>query len=163
MKSLGRFALALVVAASVSLVLAPRPDAQEGVTLGSLVCKTQPGTKVKLFLSSSVAIECTFKTQAGQEHYKGELGFLGIDLSKKTAETLNFTVVGLTTNVKMGSHSLSGGYVGATISAGVYKKGYGSTQLVGGIKKSFSLVPSIDTFEGTGLTAGTTRMSLEPK
>lgn len=135
-------------------------EGQPGVQLGRLVCQSQPGTRVQYFLRTSVAIKCTFSTMSEKEKYKGEIGLLGVDLSKKSEETLYFTVVGLTENVKMGSHSLSGDYVGASISAGVIKTGVGTTQFVGGLEKSFSLVPSLDTFKGAGITAGVSRMKL---
>lgn len=149
-------ALSLIPWMSTDSFAASTPGAQ----LGSLVCKSQPGTRVQFFLRSSVAIKCTFKSPTGEEKYKGEIGLLGVDLSKKSEETLNFTVVGVSANVKMGSHSLAGDYVGASLSAGVIKTGVGTTQFVGGIKKSFSLVPSLDTFKGTGISAGVSRMKL---
>ncbi len=165
MKIARRIALMLFITSLAGVFSLPAARAAEGpgVSLGSLTCKTLPGTRVRLLLSSSVAIECTFKTAAGQEQYKGEIGFLGVDLSKKSEETLHFTVLGLAADIKMGSHSLAGGYAGASVAAGLVEKGYGSTQFVGGVKKSLSLVPSIDTFKGTGISAGVSRMHLEPK
>lgn len=133
-----------------------------GVQLGQLTCKTLPGTKVQRFLTSSVAVNCTFKTPHGEERYKGEMGLLGIDLSKKSQETLYFTVVGVVSDVRIGKHSLVGEYLGTSASVGIVEKGYGSTSFVGGVKKSFSLVPSLDTFKGTGITAGASRMHLDP-
>lgn len=154
----------VIAAAVVSLTawMSPQAFAEKtpGGQLGSLVCKSRPGTRVQFFLRSSVAVKCTFKTNKGQESYKGEIGLLGIDLSKKSEETLYFTVLGVTEDVEMGSHTLRGDYVGASVSAGVYKEGAGSTQFVGGVKKSFSLVPSLDTFKGTGITVGVSRMKL---
>lgn len=139
-----------------------RAAEQAGVNLGSLTCKSKPGTGVQLLLVSSVAIECTFKTPAGEEKYKGEIGFLGVDLSRKDEQTLLFTVVGLTRNVKIGTHSLEGDYLGASVAAGILGQGVGSTALVGGVRKSFNLVPSADTFKGAGISAGGTRMHLAP-
>ena len=136
--------------------------AAEGVNLGNLTCATKPGTAVQLLLVSSVAVECTFKTAAGEETYKGEIGFLGVDLSRKDSQTLLFTVGGLTANVKMGSHSLKGDYIGASVAAGILGQGVGTTALIGGLQRSFNLVPSVDTFKGAGISAGGTRMSLEP-
>lgn len=135
---------------------------QAGVNLGSLTCKTKPGTGVQLLLVSSVSVECTFKTAGGEEMYKGEIGFLGVDLSRKDEQTLLFTVVGLTGDVKMGAHSLQGDYLGASVAAGILGKGAGTTALIGGVKKSLNLVPSVDTFKGAGISAGGTRMHLEP-
>lgn len=133
---------------------------EPGIQVGSLVCKSKPGTRVQFFLRSSVAVSCTFKTPSGQEKYKGEIGLLGIDLSQKSQETLYFTVLGVGTDVKMGSHSLKGDYVGASISIGIVKEGVGTTQFVGGINNSFNLVPSLDTFKGTGISVGVSRLKL---
>lgn len=152
----------LSVSLALGLPAAGAAEKKDGVQLGSLVCKSKPGTRVQYFLRSSVAIECTFKTAKGMEKYKGEIGFLGIDLSKKSEETLNFTVLGLTTDINMGSHTLAGDYAGASVSVGVYKEGVGTTQFVGGLHKNFSLVPSLDTFKGTGISAGVSRMKIIP-
>ena len=161
MRTFRRIAFAVIV---VSLVAWMNPlafaEKHAGAQLGSLVCKSKPGTRVQFFLRSSVAVQCTFKTPKGQESYKGEIGLLGFDLSKKSEETLYFTVLGVAANIEMGSHSLSGEYVGASLSVGIVKKGYGTTQFVGGVKKGFSLVPSLDTFKGTGISAGVSRMKL---
>ena len=149
---------------SVSLALGPSvagaAEKKEGGQLGSLVCKSKPGSRVQYFLRTSVAINCTFKTAKGMEKYKGEIGFLGIDLSKKSEETLNFTVMGLTTDINMGSHTLAGDYSGASASVGIYKEGVGTNVFVGGVQNNFSLVPSLDTFKGTGISAGVSRMKL---
>lgn len=69
---------------------------------------------------------------------------LGLDLRERNESTLFFTVIGLAKDVRIGQHSLAGGYVGASISASI-DKGFGSTQFVGGLKRSFSLIPSLDT------------------
>ncbi len=161
MKIFCQIAVALLVASLASWANPPVFAAnQPGVQLGRLVCKSLPGSRVQFFFRTSVAIKCTYKNPNGQETYKGEIGLLGIDLSKKSQETLNFTVVGLAGNNKMGSHSLAGDYVGASISVSIIKEGIGSTQFVGGINKSFTLVPSLDTFKGTGISAGVSRIKL---
>ena len=155
----------VLLAVSLALLVGSYPAgaaAQGGVNLGTLTCKSKPGTGVHLLLVSSVAVECAFKTSSGEEMYKGELGFLGVDLSRKDEQTLAFTVVGLTGDVKMGAHSLQGDYLGASVAAGILGKGAGTTALIGGVKKSLNLVPSVDTFKGAGISAGGTRMHLEP-
>lgn len=133
----------------------------EGVELGQLICKSKPGSREQLFFSSSVAIKCTFTTLAGKENYKGEIGLLGVDLSQKSEQTLYFTVFGFGTNIKMGAHGLAGEYVGTSISASLIKEGLGSSQFVGGVRESLSLVPSLDTFKGVGISIGVSRMKLE--
>ncbi len=158
-----RIGLVVAVALLVYAAQLPAAGAAEktaGVQLGTLLCKSQPGTRVQIFLRSSVAIKCTYKNSIGEERYNGEMGLLGIDLSKKSEETLNFIVVGLTTNINIGGHSLAGDYSGASVSAGLYQEGLGSTQFLGGLNDSFSLLPSLDTFKGTGISAGVSRMTL---
>lgn len=159
------FSRAAFVLFAISLILglsAPTAPAaeKEGIQLGKLTCKTRPETRTKLFLRSSVVINCSFETKQGTEKYKGEIGFLGVDLSKKSEEVLYFTVVGLTSDYRVGSHSLAGGYVGAQLAAGIVKHGIGTSGFVGGLKKNFSLVPSIDVFKGAGITLGVSKMQL---
>jgi hypothetical protein len=61
--------------------------------------------------------------------------------------------------VNIGSYTLAGDYADVSVSVGI-KEGIGTTQFVGGLKNNFSLVPSIDTFKGTGISAGVSRMKL---
>ncbi len=162
MKTLYRVGLAALFASVIASTSVPVAGAAEGVHLGTLTCKTLPGKRTNLLFRSSVALQCTFQTAQGKEHYRGEVGLLGVNLSKKGEETLHFTVLGLSKNTAMGAHLLSGGYWGASVSADI-EKGIGSTQFVGGFNKGFSLVPSIDTSNGTGISAGVSRMTLEAK
>ncbi len=144
-------------------------EKKEGIQLGLLACESLPKTEVKIFLRTSVRVKCTFTAsrlqgggQAGKsENYVGEFGLLGIDLSKKTAQKMNFAVFGLTGDIKIGSHSLAGDYNGvqATVGIGV---GGGPNHLLGGWKDSFTLAPSLETHKGTGITVGGTRLNLEP-
>ena len=162
MKALNRCGYVLVIATLFAGLGFSSVAAQEGgIQLGSLICKTIPGTSKNLILSSSVSISCTYKTNQGEEKYKGEIGMLGLDLREKNELTLFFTVVGLTKDVRIGQHSLAGGYLGASISVSI-DKGIGSTQFVGGLKRNFSLIPSLDTNRGMGIAAGVSRMNLEP-
>jgi len=142
--------------------VSPGREKKEGVNLGRLTCKTEPGTRTQRFLRSSVALDCVFKTDKGEEKYKGEIGFLGVDLGKREERTLYFRVFGYATDARLGSYPLQGDYLGTSIGAGAYGQGYGSSALVGGIQKSFNIVPSVETFKGAGITAGGTKMHLEP-
>ena len=144
-------------------------EAQEGVKLGILKCRSLPNTRVQIFLRTSVRVSCTFtasRIQGGgssgkTEKYKGEFGLLGIDLSKKEEQAMTFVIFGLAKNYKIGAHALAGDYRGvqATIGLGV---GGGPNHLLGGLKDSFSLAPSLETHKGIGVTLGATRLSLEP-
>ena len=62
----------------------------------------------------------------------------------------------------MGTHTLAGDYAGVSASMGIYKEGIGTTQFVGGLYENFSLVPSLDTFEEAGISAGVSRMKIMP-
>ncbi len=143
--------------------------AAEGVKLGVMKCRSLPNTRVQIFLRTSVRVKCTFtasrlqgRGQSGKsENYDGEFGLLGIDLSKKSAQNMNFVVFGLSGDIKIGSHSLRGDYNGvqATVGIGV---GGGPNHLLGGWKDGFSLAPSIETHKGIGVTVGATRLNLRP-
>ena len=132
-----------------------------GIKLGTMTCESLPKTQVKIFLRSSVRVKCTFKSQIGQENYVGEFGLLGIDLSKKSAQKMSFVVFGGTADIKPGAHSLRGDYNGVHASVGLGVGG-GVNHMLGGWKDSFSLVPSIETHKGIGVTVGGTRLNLEP-
>jgi hypothetical protein len=134
---------------------------KEGVELGTLTCTTRPKSKINKVIVSSISANCVFKTKRGEERYSAEIGLLGVDLSKKEAQKLYFTVVGLTEDIRMGTHTLAGHYIGleATLGLGV---GGGAQALVGGVNHAFSLAPSLETHKGLGATLGGTRMNLKP-
>ena len=159
---------ALGIAALVVAALPLPSAAQGGIKLGVLKCRSLPNTRVRIFLRSAVRVKCTFTAsrlagkEAGKsENYEGEFGLLGIDLSTKTEQKMEFLVFGLSKDITIGSHTLAGDYNGvlATIGFGI---GGGPNHLIGGFGDSFSLAPSIETHKGIGVTVGGTRLSLKP-
>ncbi len=158
-----------LVGAVLALLPWSQAEAAKGIKLGVLECTSLPGTRVQIFLRTSVRVKCTFTAsrlqgggQSGKsEDYVGEFGLLGVDLSKKSAQKMNFAVFGLSGDIKIGSHALRGDYNGvqATVGIGV---GGGPNHLLGGWKDSFSLAPSLETHKGIGVTVGGTRLHLAP-
>lgn len=141
----------------------PKEEGKAGMNLGKLTCKTKPGTQTKQFLQSSVSVDCMFQPNEGQaEKYDGEIGFLGVDLGTREERTLYFGVFGVSTDVSRSSFPLQGNYYGTTVGAGMFGQGYGSSALVGGTRKAFSIVPSVESFKGEGLIVGGTKMFLQP-
>ena len=168
-KRMSRIFSVVLLAVVFGLLPWNQAGAAEGVKLGVMKCRSLPNTRVQIFLRTSVRVKCTFTASRAQgggqsgksEDYVGEFGLLGIDLSHKTAQKMNFVIFGLTSDIKIGSHSLRGDYNGvqATVGIGV---GGGPNHMLGGWKDSFSLVPSLETHRGIGVTVGGTRLHLEP-
>ena len=158
-----RICLALTLLGFGALSQAAPVHAGSGVEIGYLACRAIPGTRLNLLVTSSVDVRCTFKSPLGVEFYRGETGIgLGVDLSIKSVEKIDFAVIGATSNYRIGAHSLSGKYVGgkASASAGV---GVGAAALVGGGSKNFSLQPvALEGNTGFGASAGLGYLTLEP-
>ncbi|MDP6708203.1 MAG: DUF992 domain-containing protein [Alphaproteobacteria bacterium] len=137
--------------------------AQEGVNVGMLKCKTIPGTATTMIIHSSVGLDCVFETPNGKESYKGESGIgLGLDLSWDRTEYIAYTVLSVSKDYKMGSHSLAGKFVGAKASATV-GVGAGAAALIGGGDKNISLQPlALEGSTGWGVSGGASYLFLEP-
>lgn len=150
-----------VVALLVSVCLPQTASAD--VELGVLACKSVPGSRVNLVVRSTVDIKCEMKYAGGTvERYKGETGIaLGLDLSFKGDEEIGFSVISAS-DVKAGSHPLTGKYIGgkASAAAGV---GVGAAALVGGSNDSFGLNPlALEANKGVGVAAGIGFLYIEP-
>ncbi len=164
MKRLIGLSLALaVVTAVASLSGAPARAAQPGPQVGILSCETLPGTRVDHLVYSNVDVRCVFRTPVGVEHYRGRTGIgLGLDLSWKRREDMNFAVLAASSDVRPGAHALAGNYGGAkaSVTAGL---GLGTAALVGGGNKSVALHPiGLEGSRGFGLSAGLSYLVLEP-
>lgn len=130
--------------------------AQAGIELGVLTCTTVPGTARTLLVHSSVESRCVFaRTDGGVERYRGESGIgLGVDLNWGRDETMRFTVISATSDVRPAAYLLAGRYVGAEASA-TLGVGTGTAVLVGGGEKNITLQPlAFATSAGWGLGAG---------
>ena len=62
------FLFAALLVYAVQFPAAGAAEKTAGVQLGTLLCKSQPGTRVQVFLRSSVAIKCTYKNSIGEDH-----------------------------------------------------------------------------------------------
>lgn len=157
-----RIALALGL---MGLVLATTNPAraEARIRLGILSCEAVQGTRLNLIFTSSVDVRCVFNSTSGVEYYKGETGIaLGADLNMKTVEKIDFAVLSASAAYKVGSHSLSGRYLGAKVSASV-GLGVGVAVLVGGGGGNFSLQPvALEGNVGFGAAAGLGFLYLEP-
>jgi len=137
--------------------------AQGGIELGILSCRSVPGTQSNLILHSTVDLKCVFRGVGGEEAYNGQTGVaLGLDLNWRRSETLYFTVLGGTTDTRIGSYGLTGNYVGGKASA-TADFGGGEAALFGGGSKNFSLQPvALEGTSGLGVAGGVSYLYLEP-
>ncbi len=134
-------------------------DAQVGV----LTCASIPGTRFNLLIHSSVDVDCVFKTPDGPEYYSGEMGIgIGVDLNWNRNETIRFGVIAGGEDMRVGTHMLSGKYMGgkASVTVGM---GAGAAALVGGGGGNYALQPlGLESSEGWGLSGGLGYLLLRP-
>lgn len=152
---------AALLAAPLCMLQAADPPA--GAKIGTLTCKTVPGTRTTLLVHSSVDVSCFYKEGLVEEKYKGESGIaLGVDLNIKQNETLLWAVFAPASDVSAKNYALAGKYTGAKASATV-GVGVGANVLIGGGKKSFTLQPvSLTGATGVGVAGGLGYLYLEP-
>lgn len=134
----------------------------DGTKLGKLECKTVEGSGTNLLIHSTVDVNCTFSSTAGElENYKGETGIgLGIDLSFDKQSSFVFAV--MAADFKPGEYKFAGKYYGAGADATI-GRGIGAGVLVGGSSKSVSLEPiGLSATRGAGVSGGLTYLYLEP-
>ena len=162
MKALSGFALAIGLAVQAATVPAAA-EASAGIEVGVLSCNSVEGTRRNLLIHSTVDVKCLFKRLDGEESYRGKTGIgLGVDLNWGRAETIHFTVIGATTDARLGAHSLAGSYLGgkASVTVGV---GVGAAALIGGGSKNITLQPlAVEGSTGFGAAAGLGYLYLEP-
>ncbi|MGH8565239.1 MAG: DUF992 domain-containing protein [Gammaproteobacteria bacterium] len=137
-------------------------DTPSGAKIGTLTCKSVPGTRRSILIHSSVEVSCDYKEGIVEEKYKGETGIaLGVDLNLKQDETLAWAVFAPASDVSAGNYALAGKYTGAKASATV-GVGVGANVLIGGGKKSFTLQPvSLTGSKGVGVAGGVGYLYLE--
>ena len=134
---------------------APSADAA-GVKLGVLNCHVDGG--VGFIIGSSKDVDCVFHRSNGRnEHYKGSIGKLGVDIGI-TDETVMGWVVFAPGLTRPGS--LKGSYTGASAEATV-GIGLGANVLVGGFRQSINLQPlSLQAQTGLDIAAGVASLHL---
>ncbi len=134
---------------------APVALAQGAVEIGILSCSNVPGTQRNLVFHSTVEVRCVFNRLDGQEMYKGKTGnSFGVDLNWNRSETIHFSVLGGTTDARIGSYALAGKYFGGKASA-TFRVGGGASALIGVGPKTISLLPlALESSTGWGLAGG---------
>ena len=154
---------ASITAALVFSPLAASASAAPGLNVGVLTCQHVPGTRLNLIIHSSVRVTCVFNTPSGQERYKGTTGIgLGVDLAWSQHSQIAFAVLLAGSDVRVGSYSLAGRYVGAKGSVAV-GAGVGTAALIGAGAKNVSLQPmAFEAVTGFGAAAGVGYLILEP-
>jgi hypothetical protein len=156
MKKLTKSIIVMCLFSALLLGAAAVYAAGEGVKMGTLTVKAVPGSGKNLIIRSSVDVEAVFTDTAGKkEYYIGEMGYkLGVDLSIKSHEQLEYAVFSPSTAYETGSYALQGKYFGqkATAQMGI---GGGAQILLGGLDKSISLQPlALTGTKGYGVSAG---------
>ena len=133
-----------------------------GFKVGILVCESIPGSRVNLVIHSTADVRCAFDNNGTIERYIGETGIaLGLDISIKQDEKIAFTVLAASSDIRPGSYSLAGKYLGgqASAAAGI---GLGARILVGAGDRNFSLQPlALETSTGLGASAGIGFLNIE--
>jgi Protein of unknown function (DUF992) len=144
---------ALIVSA---LALVPTGAEAAGVKLGVLNCHMDGG--VGFIIGSSKDVDCVFHRANGRnEHYRGSIGKLGVDIGI-TGETVLGWVVFAPGLTRPGS--LKGSYTGASAEATV-GLGLGANVLVGGFRQSINLQPlSLQAQTGLNIAAGVASLHL---
>ena len=160
MKTFATTMIAAVFGAIVAVIPA-QANAEAGVRVGTLACKTT-GQKISFLIHSRAPLTCTFTNGDGTEKYQGETGIaLGLDMQWEEAKELVFVIIAPTSDYPIGSYVLEGTYIGAKVSAAV-GVGMGANVLIGGGEKSFSLQPvSLEGSTGFGAAAGVGYLSLK--
>ena len=157
MKSFVSSTLFGVLVVSALAVAAPGAEAA-GVKLGVLNCHVDGG--VGFVIGSSKDVDCIFHRSNGRnEHYKGSIGKLGVDIGITDETVVGWLVFapGLTR-----PGSLKGSYTGASAEATV-GIGLGANVLVGGFRQSINLQPlSLQAQTGLNIAAGIASLHLRP-
>ena len=157
-KLIGSAAIALALSAAPALAA----DGHGGMKIGVLSCKKVEGG-YNLLIHSVSNVRCEFSSSEAKEYYKGESGVaLGLNLEWNPAETILFTVIAGTSDVRVGQHALAGNYYGAKVSASV-GVGTGVQVLVGGGSKNITLQPLVlEGSTGLGASGGLSYLYLQP-
>lgn len=128
--------------------------ADKYVKIGVLKC-VKSGKKINILIHSQYPIKCLFKdASGGKEKYTGKTGIgLGLDLEISRKVKMHFAVLAIG-NLKAGSKSLVGRYIGAKVNVSIGLGG-GIDALVGGGNSHIALQPiALEATEGLGVAAG---------
>lgn len=128
------------------------------VEIGVLRCSVEGG--VGLIVGSSKGMTCVFRHRGVDEHYRGNITKIGLDVGFTRRTEIAWAVLAATARVP--SASLAGRYAGisgeATVGLGV-----GANALVGGSRRSVILQPlSVQGQKGLNIAAGIAGLTLHP-
>ncbi len=145
-----RITALMAAAAIVSLTAAAHAD-EAGVKVGVLTCQIDSGWGY--VLGSSRDIDCLYRPMHGPEdHYRGLISKLGVDIGYTDTGTIIWDVVAPASDTRAGA--LAGTYGGATANATLIA-GVGANVLIGGFEKSIALQPvSVMGSSGINVAAG---------
>ena len=149
------FCLAILLWSSVTYA------ADEYVKVGILKCM-KSGKKTNILIHSQFPILCIFKdASGGKEKYTGKTGIeLGLDLQTVKKAKMRFAVLAVG-DLKAGSKSLVGRYIGAKVNVAIGVGG-GVDALVGGGSGHVALQPiALEATKGLGAAAGVGFLDLQ--
>ena len=151
----------LVRAATLGLTLAAAAQpakAQARLEVGVLRCSVEGG--VGLILGSSKSMHCVFRHRGVDEHYRGNITKIGLDIGYTRRTEIAWAVLAPTAHVP--PESLKGRYGGLSAEATV-GVGLGANALIGGSLRSVILQPlSVQGQTGVNFAAGVAGLSLRP-
>jgi hypothetical protein len=140
----------------VLLASAAGAHAQTRIEVGVLTCSARGSTGY--IVRSSRLLRCRFERRGRDEHYRGAIDKIGLDIGSTREATIAWAVLAPTANVP--PRSLSGTYAGVSAEATV-GLGVGANALVGGSRRSIVLQPlSVQAQRGLNIAAGVSRLTL---
>jgi hypothetical protein len=131
-------------------------EAQTRVEVGVLTCSAH-GSSGHI-VRSSRHLRCRFERRGRDEHYRGTIEKLGLDIGRTRETTIAWAVLAPTANLP--PRSLNGVYAGVSAEATV-GLGVGANALIGGSRRSIILQPlSVQAQRGLNIAAGVSRLRL---
>lgn len=151
--------LVRAAALGATMLAAAQPAmAQARLEVGVLRCSVEGG--VGLILGSSKSMSCIFRHRGIDEHYRGNITKIGLDIGYTRRTEIAWAVLAPTAHVP--PESLKGRYGGISAEATV-GVGVGANALIGGSRRSIILQPlSVQGQTGVNLAAGVAGLSLRP-
>lgn len=147
------------VALTAAVLAASSPaKADARVEIGVLRCTVEGG--VGLIVGSSKGMNCVFHHRGVDEHYRGNVTKIGIDIGYTRRTEIAWAV--FATTARIPPASLAGRYAGVSAEATV-GLGVGANALIGGSRRSVILQPlSVQGQKGLNIAAGVAGLSLRP-
>jgi Protein of unknown function (DUF992) len=153
------FATVAVMAAALTMTMAPVDAQPRRVELGTLTCSMS--SSIGLIVGSQKNVNCIFRGQPGEpeEAYTGTMTTIGLDIGITTGGVIVWTVFADTNRF---AGMLAGKYAGATAEISV-AAGLGANVLVGGSHRTVALQPlSLQGQIGLDIAAGVGELDLHP-